>query len=489
MTHDIIDAAITITDVELCAMWTPLSIVCGSGWFLDESVKSKMVSFAPLMKKQSFWMISRFVRCLILNELGEDLSVDTRQDIFLYSSKIGILPGFPTPNGGWPTCTAEWMTVAPYFSNAMDTNEMKAFMRRYGYKTKGMVAEELRIAKELEEKRVAEILKKEAEEKERKRLEELERQVEIVAPDSVVAESEINGNTGNGDNDIMLGGAGVLGESTANVGMSGEEVPDLTMPSVAVEGAQKGMESWVTKVEAEMGEQEREIKIEEAGDSPMEDSETSTCDSDDSSRGDDSEDDDFIQGGRRDFATSMRVLASTKMTEEEFLQGQADDEVVKARLDQIRETLKLAGVRRWMDTNLHLLLLSGPVGISRWTLGLLKTVQKELKMATVKIKDLNANVIQTMVDIQKHREEQLKADEVWEQAQKDLRGNMDMASEMQKVDLRGHGMVGTVGGLFGSWQSGSSSKRRSIYGEDRKKKKSKLKNPFERETSGRSDTL
>lgn len=511
MTPEIIDSAITITDIELCAMWTPLSIVCGPSWFLDDTVRSKMVSFVPLMRKQSFWIISRFVRALILmNELEEDLSVDTRQDIFLYSSKIGILPGFPTPNGGWPSCTGEWMALAPYFGDAMVTNEMKTFMRRYGYKTKGMVAEELRKAKELEEKRVAE-----AEERYRLDEERKSREIETVAQQleapyvvAVGDESEINEveiaqrTTDNGQNDIMfgVGGADVL------AGKLAEEVQDLIMSGVAVEGTQKE-----TKVEAEVVvEQPKEVKEEivedeKAGgpsDSTTEYMDFSTCDSEDSGADEIDSEDDFMQGRKpdwekRDFATSMRVVASNKMTEEHATSGKTDDVLFKDRLEDIRKTLQLAGVRRWMDTNLHLILLAGPVGISRWSMELLKAVQAELKAATVKIKDLNASVIQTMADIEKERAQTLKADVIWDNAQKELRDNMDQVSGMQKQDLNRREAVAVSGGLFSGGQPSSSGgqpsssgKRRSVYAiEERKKKKPKAKNPFERGTSSRSDTL
>lgn len=59
-----------------------------------------------------------------------------------------------------------------------------------------------------------------------------------------------------------------------------------------------------------------------------------------------------------------------------------------------------------------MLLLSGPVGVSRWALGLLKAVQKELKLATWKIKEVNSDVIQRIGQLQKLREQAVKADEV-----------------------------------------------------------------------------
>lgn len=162
-------------------------------------------------------------------------------------------------------------------------------------------------------------------------------------------------------------------------------------------------------------------------------------------------------------------------------------------MDEVKEILKLAGVRRWMDDNIHLLFLAGPVGISRWALELLRVVQRELKSATVKIKNMDASVIQAMVEIKKAREEALKADDVWEQAQKDLRLNMDNVSNIRKEDLRGAiGEVGMGEGLFGGQES-FGGKRRSIYGEDRKRKKKsksdKGKNPFERASGSRLETL
>ena len=515
MTRDIIDSAITITDVELCAMWAPLSIICGSGWFLDETVKSKMLSFVPLMKKQSFWMISRFVRALILvNELGEDLSLDACQDIFLYSSKIGILPGFPAPNGGWPSCTAGWMAIAPYFRNAMQTDEMKAFMKRYGYQTKEIAEEELRKeelrrAKELEEMRVAEMRVAERKEAEAREAEEMyklraeEREatahMETVAHDfeagCMLTGPELTGGlvaSGQGD-DIMVDLSGI-GADMAN---QNNEVRGLILSGAAAEESKcQGVVARNFTVVAEVEERVIKQEVEEAGgysDSSSEnsDAESSTVDSEDSSANeDDSDGDDLIPPSKQGFATSMTVNASNTMTAAEFKLGQESDALFKGRLEEVRELLRLAGVRRWMDTNLHLILLSGPVGISRWTLGLLKLVQKELKRAMVKIKEVDAHVMQAIVDIKKEREAALKADEIWEQAQKEMRSKMDSASDMRKEDLRvASESVVAIGGLFSGGQQSSSGKRRSVYVEDRKKKKSKGNNPFEGSLSSRSETL
>ena len=360
VTHDIIDAAITITDVELCAIWAPLSIVCGSGWFLDESVKSKMVSFVPLMKKQSFWMISRFVRALILtNELGEDLSVDARQDIFLYSSKMGILPGFPTTNGGWPSCTAEWMTIAPYFRDAIGTDEMKAFMTRYGYKTKQMVDEEVHKVKDLEEKRVSENLKKEAEAREAREAREAEERhnleaerkgeeghVEIVGEKVYMVAADVKSeiDKSEGDDIMMDMDMPELEEVGTNIGMSGEEIQGLIK---SVEGIQKGTDTQVTRLE--VVEMPRVIKTEVVEGEELSDSSSynsgmeSSCNSEESGDDEDNSEDDF---GKRDFATSMRVEAKAEMMEEQYKVGQNDDEKFKERLEEVRNILRLAGVRR-----------------------------------------------------------------------------------------------------------------------------------------------
>lgn len=353
VTHEIIDASITITDIELCAMWTPLSIVCGSGWFLDDSVKSKMVSFAPLMKKQSYWMISRFIRASILmKELGEDVGVDARQDIFLYSSKIGILPGFPTPNTGWPTSTAEWMTVTPYFRNAMETDEMKAFMKRYGYKTREMVKEELRIMKELEEKREAE--KKEAErieseirEAEEKRQLENDEERKKAEENAAIATLEtLSGPVGTdvefSDMSAVYGGDDIIcdtadGENIAMVmGKSCEKGLGLIMGVKEPTSIQKGIEGLVTKstkvIDLEKTKStkfidlEKQIVIKKEPEmasevSDLSSTETSSADSSTlSSEESGAEEDDY--NIRRDFATSMRLEVSTKMTEEDFLSGQ-----------------------------------------------------------------------------------------------------------------------------------------------------------------------
>ena len=149
ITPDIVETGITLTDIEICALWTPISMVCGSGWFLDESLKAKMVSFVPVMRKQTYWILARFIKALILTkETQMDLSVETRQEIFLYSGKMDLFPGFPIPHGGYPSSTEEWMTVSPYYKSAMETNELKAFMKRYSYQTTAMRLEEERAAKE-----------------------------------------------------------------------------------------------------------------------------------------------------------------------------------------------------------------------------------------------------------------------------------------------------------------------------------------------------
>lgn len=35
LSAEVIDSAITITEVELCAFWAPLNLACGLGWFRD----------------------------------------------------------------------------------------------------------------------------------------------------------------------------------------------------------------------------------------------------------------------------------------------------------------------------------------------------------------------------------------------------------------------------------------------------------------------
>ena len=77
-----------------------------------------MVSFAPIMKKQTYWILARYIKALILTkDTDMDLSVETRQEVFLYSSKMNLFPGFPAPNGAFPRSTEEWMCVIPYFKS------------------------------------------------------------------------------------------------------------------------------------------------------------------------------------------------------------------------------------------------------------------------------------------------------------------------------------------------------------------------------------
>lgn len=53
-----------------------------------------VVSFVPIMKKQTYWILARFIKALILTrETALDLSVE---EIFLYSSKMHLFPGVPT---------------------------------------------------------------------------------------------------------------------------------------------------------------------------------------------------------------------------------------------------------------------------------------------------------------------------------------------------------------------------------------------------------
>ena len=79
VTPEVIEGGITITEVEICALWAPISLACGSGWFLDENLKARMVTFVPIMKKQTYWILARFIRALTLTkETDMDLSVETR---------------------------------------------------------------------------------------------------------------------------------------------------------------------------------------------------------------------------------------------------------------------------------------------------------------------------------------------------------------------------------------------------------------------------
>jgi len=71
-------------------------------------------------------------------------------------------------------------------------------------------------------------------------------------------------------------------------------------------------------------------------------------------------------------------------------------------------------------------------------------------------------------------EEAREAKEVWQQAQAELTGNMDKLSEMRKEDLREQSTANGEGsgGLFGG-EGILAHKRRSVYREDRKRKKNK----------------
>lgn len=94
-------------------MLAPISLVCGSEWFLDANLKAKTVSFLPTMTKEAYWILARFLRGLILTK-GTDMDLDeeTRQEIFLYSSKIDLFPGFSIRMAGYPRTLGEGLDSA-----------------------------------------------------------------------------------------------------------------------------------------------------------------------------------------------------------------------------------------------------------------------------------------------------------------------------------------------------------------------------------------
>lgn len=105
-----------------------------------------MVSLVSIVRKQSYWILARFMRALIVTiDDREDVSVATRQEVFLLSSKMDLLPGFLEPNGGYPKSVNEWMSLSPVFHSGMKTGEILAFMRCYNYKTEETIAEECRL--------------------------------------------------------------------------------------------------------------------------------------------------------------------------------------------------------------------------------------------------------------------------------------------------------------------------------------------------------
>lgn len=540
-----------------------MSLACGSGWFLDENLKSKMVSFVSIMRKQTHWILARFIRAMIQTaDYGQDLSVAARQDIFLYSSRTDLLPAFPAPNGGHPKSIQEWMAVSPVIRSGMDTDEMQAFMRRYNYKTSVMIAEENRKAKELEEEKVrleeanAIAARKAKEEKEAAAKRDAERKaaVEKGALEKAGGERSAHGRNAmdidsdgvSGANDPAMGGSRVAGlVSTATVVGDGSENPggevrgrgnvvgheaqvasDVTATvGVNVQNMSLGvgpgpvghttatatttatsllLEPESANQDTKVGDSRKEpqeIKDDSGGEvSDMGDTSSAATETDADDGYSDSDDDavQVISAVNRDFSTAMSIDVRTSFTEEDLLLGTPQDEALRARVDDVRAVLELGGVRQWMDENLKSLLMSGPVGISSWTLNMLGQLRQEFKRATVMIKKMDEDVVRGIEHVLSERKSAMEAEEVWKLARSQWRVDQDKLSDMRKEDLKAKkpaAMEGRVG-LFGNVDNGSGKKRSFYADEKRGKKKPKSNkakaptNPFEMSGRGsRSETL
>lgn len=472
-------------------------MACGSGWFLDEALKAKMVSFVPLMKKQTYWILARFIKALVLTkETGSDLSVETRQEIFLYSSKMDILPGFPAPNGGYPRSHEEWMTISPYYKSVLETDEMKAFMKRYGYMTKAMRVEEegrVKAAKEA----LKEQARKDREEREREEREreveriQKEREIELQTPaeksastsdtlsglsdyDSVIAIEE------NSSQQHQVISKGALTDLIEVYTQAGAEAK-CSMPSTASDGGCKAKEllEMVGMVEGGASASHQTI--------PSDTEEETTSNSNTSANGD-SEDycSDGEDGNLDDFSTPLVIDAPTQMHEEDFLSCAEEDSIFMAKAQEIQDILDFVGVRTWQPESIRALVLSGPIGISMFGIKLLARMRQEIQRATVLMKSLDNGVLALQQKLKEDREKIRKDLEVWAKCQMETHSDMDGLSSMRKDDLRTKDdeVDGKSGGFFGrSGLETSGGKRRSAYGESHHKRKKKAKaisvNPFE----------
>ena len=493
ITPDLIESAITITEVEVCALWTPLLSVCGSKWFLDDNLRAKMVSFGPIMKKQTYWILARFIRAFILTkDTHMHLSVETRQEIFLYSSKMDQLPGFPSPDGGYPRCAEEWMSVNPFYKSAMATDEIKSFMKRYGFQTPAMREEERKGAAKREEERVR--IAKEAAMREEQRIQaqkeqahkEMEvdprMQLELETPD------EIGGPMENAE--LMCVDAG---PSEINLATN-QELPVIV--DITTEAGAGVARIDVIKVEGD--DAKEPLVTDYATSSETEPTSPRTINTtEDESEGvsSDDEGDELLI----DFSTSMAIDAATTFTEEEFRASQDEEAIFLQQIEEVKEVLEFSGVNHWKQETVHALVLSGPVGLSYWASTSLGKMRQEIQRATVMLKQINEGILVAKAKIIEDREQAKRDLEVWIQAHAEVHRNMDGLGLMRKDDFQkrvvANGEIVNTGGGFlgfgskGHSVEGTAGKRRSVYVDGTKKKKKVrpvIKNPFE--TPGRATT-
>ena len=459
---------------------------------------------------------------------GEDVSVAARQEIFLLSSKMDLLPGFPEPNGGYPKSVDEWMALSPVFRSGMKTGEMQAFMRRYNYKTEEMIAEEEKeeadAALAAQEAALAAEEAKAAEEAARN--EEATRSaLELVQVNTVEGNAAKSGEVALGDSDVTVFEVTNEAETTNEIRAKGVE-SDKSTGGETGSGCFLVGESFGTAVgngfleaSAEKGvvvnTMMKEVKgegilatvVKEESESESESSNSESLDEagDTESEPEDSGEDAMGLSGsanltvqRKDYATAMSVKAGTYMSEEEFWIGASQDKDFQQRLREVKAVLELNGVRHWMDDHLERVLMSGPVGISSWAMRLLGQLRQEFKRATVMIKQLDKDVVDAIEHMTAEKQAEIEVEKVWKAARLQFHENQASLSSMRKDELKTRKPIAEVaGGLFGS----GGGKRRSLYGDDRKgKKKARVEkekgvsnaNPFEhkRVTHGRrSETL
>lgn len=441
-----------------------------------------MVSFVPIMKKQTYWILARFIRALIMTkDTNMDLSVETRQDIFLYSSKMDLFPGFPSPNGGYPRSTEEWMCVSPYYKSALETDELKTFMKRYDYMTAAMREEErVRASKEARKEQA----RKERElEKEDER--EKEGQLQLEA-------SEANGRLSENAELICIDAVTEVAsdnDKVTNQEMGVAEVTiDIVGPVPEAEASVVSVEKTVVKMEAS---QEKMMPSEYAISSDADETTSGTC----STSTDDSEDlssDDDIDAV--EISTTMAIEATTAMEEDDFRQCDEEEEIFKQKVEEVKEVLELAGVKNWKEETLHSLMLSGPIGLSVWASRSLGKLRHEIQRATVMLKQVDQGISVAQNQLKEDREQAKRDLQVWKQVQAEVYAKMDGLVSMRHEDLKAKtvatgGNQSSGGGFlgFGGRGEGSTGKRRSVYVDGvKKKKKVKSVNPFE--TPGKAVT-
>lgn len=439
-----------------------------------------MVSFAPIMKKQTYWILARFIRALILTkDTDMDLSVDTRQDIFLYSSKMDLFPGFPTPNNGYPRTTDEWLCVSPYYKSVMGTDEMKSFMKRYGHMTAAMRQEErVHAAKEAQ---IEQARKEKDLEEEHQRVQlELEANTEH---QRVQLELETRDVVENAELTCMDEGSDVTLENNQVTNQGVDSMAEhtnaiTTEAGVGVAGIEHIV---VTKTE----ELEANMAISHYGtysDAEGSDEETSSTSTEDDSSGSESEDN--IDAA--DFSTSMAIEATTAMGEEEFRDCDEEQAAFTQRVNDVKQTLEFAGVKHWQDESLHALAMSGPIGLSVWALKSFGKMRHEIKRATVMLKQIDERISSAQDKVREEREQAKRDLEVWNKLQAQVHAGMDRLSGMRGEDLKAKGKARgenqNSGGVLLGFGGGVDGKRRSVYMDGTKRKK-KVKptnmNPFE----------